>query len=59
MANQSHNPRKRVWATIAYPESVADGWREILENEFNIPTLISPLHDEDIDPNNNAMKGSH
>ena len=35
--------KKRIWATIVYPESAPDEWQEILEDE-HIPAYISPMH---------------
>lgn len=40
--------RARGWACIVYPESVPENWIKLL-NEAHIQTLISPLHDKDID----------
>lgn len=41
--------RTRNWATVVYPESVTPNW-EIVLSEMHVPTLISPLHDRDINP---------
>lgn len=38
--------RTRNYATIVYPESAPDDWISILE-EYKVPSLISPLHDQD------------
>lgn len=38
--------RHRGWVWVSYPESVAQDWREKLENE-GVPMFISPLHDRD------------
>lgn len=38
--------RHRGWVCIGYPESMADGWREMLVNE-GVPVFVSPLHDKD------------
>lgn len=35
--------KKRIWATIVYPESAPEQWQDILENE-HIPAYISPIH---------------
>lgn len=39
--------RTRNFATVLYPESAKENWREILEKEF-VPAFISPLHNKDI-----------
>jgi hypothetical protein len=35
--------KKRIWATIVYPESAPDDWKDVLEDE-HIPAYISPIH---------------
>lgn len=47
--------RKRNFATMVYPESAPEGWREILAGYF-IPAYISPLHDKDINVNGEPKK---
>lgn len=47
--------RTRNFATVVYPESAPDDWIDIL-SEYHVATLISPLHDRDIDPNGNLKK---
>lgn len=47
--------RTRNFATVVYPESAPDNWIDIL-NEYHVATLISPLHDCDIDPSGNLKK---
>lgn len=39
--------RKRNFATVVYPESAPENWREILSGFF-VPAYISPLHDKDV-----------
>lgn len=41
--------KKRNWAFVAYPDSVPEGWKDIL-SKSGLPCAISPLHDKDIDP---------
>lgn len=38
--------RSRNWVFVAYPESMPDNWKEILEG-LCIPCFVSPLHSED------------
>jgi hypothetical protein len=45
----------RIWAFIAYPESIKENWREILE-ESGLQFAISPLHDRDINPDGEKKK---
>lgn len=47
--------RHRGWVWVAYPESVADGWREMLVNE-GVPMFISPLHDRDVNADGTPKK---
>lgn len=51
--------RTRNYATVVYPESAPTNWRDILDSE-RIPTLISPLHDKDINQSaDNTPKKPH
>ena len=50
--------RSRTWAALVYPESAAEGWREILE-ELHITGFISPLHDKDVNPDNTPKKAHY
>ena len=47
--------RKRVWAFIAYPDSVPEHWQSILAN-FHTPISISPLHDSDLNGDDTEKK---
>ena len=47
--------RTRNWATIVYPESAPNDWLVKLGEEC-IQTLISPLHDKDMNPTNEPKK---
>lgn len=47
--------RTRTFATIVYPESAVDGWKDILSSQF-IPLFISPLHDKDVNPTGESKK---
>lgn len=47
--------RTRNYATIVYPESAPDNWRDIL-SDFHVPSFISPLHDKDINPDGEPKK---
>lgn len=47
--------RTRNYATVVYPESAPDNWKEFL-TEFFIPAFISPLHDRDINPGGEPKK---
>lgn len=39
--------RRKVWATILYPESMPADWKERLERT-RVPILVSPIHDKDV-----------
>lgn len=47
--------RLRNFAFIVYPESAPSDWITILE-DMHIPTLISPLHDKDVNPDGKQKK---
>lgn len=47
--------RTRNFATVVYPESAPENWKEILEQEF-IPAFISPLHNNDKNANGEDKK---
>lgn len=47
--------RTRNYATVVYPESAKENWKEILEQEF-IPAFISPLHNKDKNANGEDKK---
>lgn len=57
MINEKSNGRGRTrnFATVVYPESAPDDWKEILIDQF-IPTFISPLHNQDINPTGELKK---
>lgn len=56
--SQDGTSRTRNFATILYPESAATNWREVLSEQF-IPTLISPLHDKDLNPGGELKKAHY
>lgn len=49
--------RYRNFATVVYPDSenTPDDWLAILE-EFKTPILVSPLHDQDVNPTGEPKK---
>ena len=47
--------RTRNYATVVYPESAPENWRETLSG-FMVPAFISPLHDKDMNPQNEPKK---
>ena len=47
--------RKRNFATMVYPESAPENWRELLAGYF-VPAFVSPLHDKDINANGEPKK---
>lgn len=47
--------RTRNYATVVYPESAPENWKEYL-SELHIPLFISPLHDKDINPDGEMKK---
>ena len=47
--------RTRNYATVVYPESAPENWRDSL-SDFMVPCFISPLHDKDVNPQNEPKK---
>lgn len=47
--------RTRNYATVVYPESAPKNWMEIV-SDLKVETLISPLHDKDINPTGEPKK---
>lgn len=54
-SNSPGTGRTRNYATVVYPDSAPENWRDILTECF-IPSFISPLHDKDINPGGEAKK---
>lgn len=48
----------RNFATVVYPESAPDNWREILQ-ELKTAVFISPLHDCDCNPDGEVKKAHY
>lgn len=53
--SKKQESRYRNYATIGYPESLAENWLDIL-TELCIPCFISPLHDNDVNPDGESKK---
>lgn len=47
--------RARNWSFVFYPESAPEDWRAILE-EYHVRTIVSPLHDLDLDKHGKLKK---
>lgn len=47
--------RYRTWATVVYPESMPENLFELL-GDLKTPVLVSPLHDQDVNPTGEAKK---
>lgn len=47
--------RTRNFASVVYPESAPQDWKEILTQQF-VPAFISPLHDQDVNPGGEVKK---
>lgn len=47
--------RTRNFVSIGYPESLIEGWLQVLEGT-HIPCVISPLHDKDVNPDGEVKK---
>lgn len=55
MTNQKKDNRARLWTFVAYPESMPEAWTEVIQ-AWHVPTLVSPLHDEDLNPTGESKK---
>lgn len=56
MATQkATDTRTRNFATVVYPESAPENWKEILFSHC-VPAFISPLHDKDVNPTGEPKK---
>jgi hypothetical protein len=47
--------RTRNYATVVYPESAPENWKEIL-SDLLIPCFVSPLHNADVNPTGEVKK---
>ena len=47
--------RTRNYACVVYPDSAPENWKEIIA-ESKVPVFISPLHDQDKNPNGEPKK---
>lgn len=50
--------RSKNWATVVYPESAPEGWKDIL-SDLKIEVFISPLHDKDLNPTGEVKKAHY
>ena len=56
MATQkATDTRTRNFATVVYPESAPENWKEILFSHC-VPAFVSPLHDKDVNPTGEPKK---
>lgn len=55
MKSTSGVGRTRNFATIVYPESAPENWIDIIR-DLHINAFISPLHDEDLNPDGEKKK---
>ena len=52
---KSATTRTRIFATVVYPESAPEDWRERLEGE-HVKAMVSPLHCNDVLPTGELKK---
>lgn len=50
--------RTRNYATVVYPESAPENWKEII-SDLKVETIISPLHDSDVNPTGEPKKAHY
>ena len=58
MAEKNANSRYRNFATVVYPESASDNWLDLLQ-DLKVPTFVSPLHDQDVNPDGQPKKAHY
>lgn len=51
----SKDIKKRYWAFVLYPESAPKDWEELLQ-KLGVTCAVSPLHDRDLNANNEIKK---
>lgn len=49
------NLKARYWASVGYPESLPENWKEQLI-ETGLSVAVSPLHDKDVNPDGEIKK---
>ena len=54
--NKKQDNRARYWGFIAYPESVAQDWEDILSIKYGFEWARSPLHDRDFNDDGTPKK---
>lgn len=57
-SNKGKNIKKRYWTFVLYPESAPSDWQHQIQMT-GLPSAISPLHDNDIDPTGSPKKAHH
>lgn len=50
--------RSRAWTCVVYPDSASEEWQEILRDQL-VECLISPLHDQDMEPTGESKKSHY
>ncbi|MBO0482215.1 replication protein [Candidatus Enterococcus courvalinii] len=58
MTETTNKQRSNKWAFLIYKESAPENYIEIL-NEIQVPYILSPWHDKDIDTKTKEFKKSH
>lgn len=53
--NTAAAPRYRNFGCVVYPESAPEGWKDMV-SDLHVSAFISPLHDQDMDPQNQPKK---
>lgn len=53
--DKSTTKRYRTYATVVYPESAPENWKQIIA-DAKVPVAISPLHDSDKNPTGEPKK---
>ncbi len=56
--NKKETARYRNFATVVYPESAPEDWKDIIARQ-SVPGFISPIHDKDLNPTGEPKKAHY
>lgn len=55
--SEKQQKRSNLWLCVVYPEdSLPDNYLQIISYEWHVPTLLSPVHDADLNADSTEKK---
>ena len=57
-AKEKSKGRRRAYGFILYPDSAPENWRELLD-DTHVSMLVSPIHDQDVNPDGTPKKAHY